>query len=477
MAIITVASVSKCFHLRPDRPRSFQELLVSTFKQRPRRALEQEFWALRDVSFTVEPGETLGIIGPNGSGKSTCLKLLTRIIEPTRGTVKVTGRVSALLELGAGFHPELTGRENIFLYSSVLGLRRQEMARRFEDVVAFAELERFIDIPVKFYSSGMYVRLAFAAAINVNPDVLLVDEVLAVGDQSFQTKCLERIQELRARGVTIVFVSHSLDVVRSLCDRTLWLESGHLREDGLTEAVVAHYLQRVHDKDEAAAMARRDVERAAQSVAGKPQERVDVRSMETARAAGAAPAGASSSAQTDEASQELATGAQPESSTDPLARYRKRWGTREAEIVNVRFLDQDGRERLLLTTGEPMMIAIEYIAHRRIEAPAFGVAFHRNDGLHMHGSNTTLAKFDIPFIEGQGEVRYTTDVLPLLEGTYYLSVAIHNIAENQTYDYQDFGYKFGVRLGPVSQRFGTIYIPARWEHVPGSAEKVREAGE
>jgi lipopolysaccharide transport system ATP-binding protein len=452
MAIIDVANVSKCFHLRPDRPRSFQELVVNTLKRQPRRAPAQEFWALRDVSFAVEPGETLGIIGANGSGKSTCLKLLARIIEPTSGAVKVAGRVSALLELGAGFHPELTGRENVFLYSSVLGLRRQEMSQRFDDIVAFAELERFIDIPVKFYSSGMYVRLAFAAAINVNPDVLLVDEVLAVGDQSFQAKCLERIQELRARGVTIVFVSHSLDVVRNLCDRTLWLESGHLREDGITEAVVAHYLQHVHEKDEAAAMARRDAERAALP------------------AAPSAPASAATRAPAEQpAPMQQGVG------DDPLARYRKRWGTREAEIVNVRFLDREGHERLLLATGEPMTIVIEYLAHRRIDAPVFGVAFHRNDGLHMHGMNTALARFDIPFIEGRGEVRYITDILPLLEGTYYLSVAVHNTAENVAYDYQDFSYKFGVHLGPVSQRFGTIYIPARWEHIPGAAFQAEEA--
>lgn len=472
MAIITVANVSKCFRLRPDRPRSFQELLINSFKRQPRHILEQEFWALRDVSFTVEPGETLGIIGPNGSGKSTCLKLLARIIQPTSGTISVSGRVSALLELGTGFHPELTGRENLSLYGSVLGLKRQEIARRFDEIVTFAELERFIDIPVKFYSSGMYVRLAFAAAINVNPDVLLVDEVLAVGDQSFQAKCFDRIQELQARGVTIVFVSHSLDVVRSLCSRTLWLEDGHLCEDGLTEAVVAHYLQRVHEKEEA--IARHEAERAMQPNKGKSSERSG-EEFRSQQIEGAPLAEEPSSTKEKETSSAPVGGTQAEAAVDPLARYRKRWGTREAEIVNVRFLDKEGRERLLLTTGEPMTIVIEYVAHRHIEAPAFGVAFHRSDGLHIHGTNTALAKFDIPFIEGRGEIRYSTDVLPLLEGTYYLSVAIHDVAETQMYDYQDFYYKFGVRLGPASQRFGTIYIPAHWEHIPSPLGSAQEA--
>jgi len=459
MAIITVANVSKCFHLRPDRPRSFQELLVSTLKRGPRRVPEQEFWALRDVSFTVQPGETLGVIGANGSGKSTCLKLLTRIIEPTAGTVKVSGRVSALLELGAGFHPELTGRENTFLYSAVLGLRRQEMARRFEDVVAFAELERFIDIPVKFYSSGMYVRLAFAVATNVNPDVLLVDEVLAVGDQSFQAKCFERIQELQARGVTIVFVSHSLDVVRTLCGHTLWLENGVLREDGATESVVARYLESVRRKEELAAQLKREAQAKESAKVEAPERASDERAIQAAPSPAGRPASPPSVPE--------ATG-QPEEPSSLLASRRRRWGSREVEIVDVRFLGRDNQEQLILRTGEPMTIVIRYVAHQGVEKPVFGVAFHRHDGLHIHGTNTTLAKFEIPLIEGCGEVRYCVDTLPLLEGTYHLSVAVHNVAETQMYDYQDLMYEFGVRLGPDSQRYGTVYIPARWEHTPGA---------
>jgi len=458
MAIITVADVSKCFHLRPDRPRSFQELLVSTFKRGPRRVPEQEFWALRDVSFTVQPGETLGIIGANGSGKSTCLKLLTRIIEPTAGTVKVLGRVSALLELGAGFHPELTGRENTFLYSAVLGLRRQEMVRRFEDVVAFAELERFIDIPVKFYSSGMYVRLAFAVATNVNPDVLLVDEVLAVGDQSFQAKCFERIQEMQARGVTIVFVSHSLDVVRTLCSHTLWLEEGVLREDGATESVVASYMESVRRREELVAQQRREA-RAKESKVEAPERSGDARAIQAAPSSPDRPAPPSPASE---------AASQPEGPSGPLALHRRRWGSREVEIVDVRFLGQDNREQLILRTGAPMTIVIRYVAHQKVEKPVFGVAFHRHDGLHIHGTNTTLAKYEIPQIEGRGEVRYCVDILPLLEGTYHLSAAVHNVAETQMYDYQDLMYEFGVRLGPDSQRYGTVYIPARWEHTPGA---------
>ncbi len=429
MTAIEVVNASKSFILQPDRPRSFQELVVNGFRRGKRRK-DEVLWALRDVSFSVKPGETLGLIGSNGSGKSTCLKLLTRILEPTTGAVRVQGRVSALLELGAGFHPDLTGRENVFLHGSVIGLGRREMARRYEDIVAFAELERFIDIPVKFYSSGMYVRLAFATAINVNPDVLLVDEVLAVGDQSFQEKCLARIHEMKALGVTIVFVSHSLDAVRSLCDRAIWLDHGEVREDNLSDVVIGRYLQAGREHDEAAAMAEREAERQSQP---EPQ---------------------------------AATEEETPTDDDPMARYRKRWGSREVEIVEVRFYDREGRDRLLLTTGEPMTIAIRYHAHQRIERPMFGLAIHRNDGLHLCGPNNVFAGFDIPYIEGEGEVRYTVDTLPLLEGGYYVTAAIHDAAGEHAYDHQSLYYPFKVQNGQVAERYGAIYMPARWEHQP-----------
>ena len=179
----------------------------------------EEVWVLRDVSFELPPGSSLGIVGQNGAGKSTLLKLGARVIDPTAGSVQVNGRVSALLELGVGFHPELTGRENVFLYGSLVGIPRAVMQQRFDEIVAFSEIERFIDMPVKFYSSGMYLRLAFAVAIHVEADVLLIDEVFAVGDASFQLKCIERIQALQNSGVTTLFVSHSASLVRQMCQQ------------------------------------------------------------------------------------------------------------------------------------------------------------------------------------------------------------------------------------------------------------------
>lgn len=465
MPIIQVSHVSKRFRLQADRARSFQELALNRFRKSAVPVAERQFWALRDVSFAVERGETLGIIGSNGSGKSTCLKLLTRILVPTHGTIDVQGRISALLELGAGFHPELTGRENIYINGAVLGLERREMTRRIDDIIAFAELERFVDVPVKFYSSGMYVRLAFAIAINVNPDTLLVDEVLAVGDQSFQDKCMERILALKNRGVTIVFVSHSLDAVRSLCERTIWLDGGVLKEDGLTDMVVGRYLQHVHDKDEAEALARRELERlarAAQLAAEAPTPSAPQPTEDASDASSSAPAEPAPS----ESPAETAATDAPVPNADPMAPYQRRWGSREAEIVEVSFRDKDGNDRLSLTTGEPMTVVVRYAAHQRIAHPMFGLAIHRADGLQINGPNNIFAQFDIAAIEGTGEVRYTIDNLPLLEGTYYLTAALYDTSGNHAYDHHALLWKFKVYNGAVAERYGTVYIPARWEHCP-----------
>lgn len=236
--------VSKRFAAHRQRPRSFHELFIQGWRLW-RRSSGEVFWALREVSFEVGPGETVGVIGSNGAGKSTVLKLAARVLEPTAGRVEVRGRVAALLELGVGFHPELTGRENVFLNGAFLGLSRREMARRLEAIVAFAELEDFIDVPVKHYSSGMYVRLAFAVAAHLDPEILLVDEVLAVGDAAFQRKCLEHLIALQRSGVTILLVSHDLGAVRWLCHRALWLDHGRLRMEGSPEAVAQAYLAAV----------------------------------------------------------------------------------------------------------------------------------------------------------------------------------------------------------------------------------------
>jgi ABC-2 type transport system ATP-binding protein len=237
---VEAVNVSKKFRLFSERNNSLKATIM-----RRRRVIAEDFWALRDVSFEVHEGETFGLIGENGSGKSTMLKCLTKILRPNLGTVNVKGKVSALLELGAGFHPELSGRENVFLNGAILGLSQRELRNRFDEIVDFAGVGAFIDEPVKNYSSGMYIRLGFSVAINVDPDVLLVDEVLAVGDEAFQRKCNEKFAELRNEGKTIVLVSHGLATVQNLCNRVAWFSHGHLMQIGTPREVIEAYTDTV----------------------------------------------------------------------------------------------------------------------------------------------------------------------------------------------------------------------------------------
>jgi ABC-type polysaccharide/polyol phosphate transport system ATPase subunit len=243
-AVIRFENVSKQFKLLKLPRRSFQEVFVNIFNREMHG--RRHFWALKDVSFEIKAGETVGVLGANGSGKSTILKLISRIIDPTTGVIQVKGRLSALLELGAGFHPDLTGRENIFLNGSILGLNRNAMSRKFDSIVEFAGIGDFIDAPVRSYSSGMQMRLGFSVAIHVEPEIILVDEVLAVGDYSFQLKCLERIRQLQAQGVTILFVSHDFEAVESLCTRAIWLENGVLQQQGEATVILNKMRERYH---------------------------------------------------------------------------------------------------------------------------------------------------------------------------------------------------------------------------------------
>lgn len=247
--IIRVEHISKRYHLgaRQQAYQTLREALAGAWRSplrnfRRDRVSTETLWALEDVTFEVFPGDIIGIIGRNGAGKSTLLKILSRITEPTTGRAELYGRVGSLLEVGTGFHPELTGRENIFLNGAVLGMRRTEIAQKFDEIVAFAEIDKFLDTAVKHYSSGMYMRLAFAVAAHLEPEILLVDEVLAVGDAEFQLKCLGKMGEVASQGRTVIFVSHNLTAVQTLCRSTIWLESGKIREEGPSESVVKKYL-------------------------------------------------------------------------------------------------------------------------------------------------------------------------------------------------------------------------------------------
>lgn len=405
-AAIKLDAVSKKFSLQRERTRSFQDLFLSLPKRRRGGYRGREdFWVLRDVSFDVAPGEAVGLIGANGAGKSTALKLISRIIEPTSGTVQVNGKVGALLELGAGFHPDLTGRENVYLNGSILGLNRREIDRKLDEIVAFAELERFIDVPVKHYSSGMYVRLGFSVAVHTEPEVLLIDEVLAVGDHAFQHKCLDRILDIRRQGVTICFVSHDLESVRRLCSQAIWLEGGRIQATGDVNDTISAYLQ--HEAQE-----------------------------EEARAAGSVSDGGDS---------------------------ERRWGTGEIGIVAVDFLDASGNVRRVFQVGDTWAVRICYRMHRRVEHPAFGLAVYRNDGVHVCGPNTAFAGLQIPSVEGDGEIIYRVDQLPLMEGTYLVSVSAHDKADTMMYDFHDRLYAFAVRQTGSGERYGLVSLNGRWE--------------
>jgi len=245
--VVSIKGVSKRYIIghRPNNSRTLRDVMAGSIKgllSRGENTRQEEFWALRNVDFDVYKGETLGIIGSNGAGKSTILKILSRIIEPTEGEVKIQGRVASLLEVGTGFHPELTGRENVFFNGSVLGMSRDEIVKRFDEIVEFSEIGKFIDTPVKFYSSGMYVRLAFAIAAHLDPDVLIIDEALAVGDVNFQQKCIDKMRDSARSGKTVLFVTHSMNIVEEICDRAVFLKNGKIEMIGDTSKVVSTYL-------------------------------------------------------------------------------------------------------------------------------------------------------------------------------------------------------------------------------------------
>src|SRR6476646_7519033 len=391
----------------------------------------ETFPALTDVTFSVPKGSTVGLIGRNGSGKSTALKLVAGITKPTSGTVKVTGRISALIELGAGFHPEISGRENVFINGLMLGLSKREVEERFDDIVDFAELREFIDAPVKTYSSGMYMRLGFAVAIHVDPDVLLVDEVLAVGDEAFTHKCLDKFAEFRRRGKTILLVTHSLPVVERFCDDAVWLDEGSVRAHGDPKRVVDAYLTAVEKSEEqqfAAATAR---------------------AVETA-------GGASAARMTDEDSGTTETSQQP---ADMFQAVEGRWGSREVEISEVALTGADGRPSFVFRSGDPMTIRLHVHAAQPTDDFVFGIGLFNTAGVCCYGTNTYVEEMTPSHLDGDGEVTFSIDALDLVEGTYKLDVAVHK-RDGAPYDYHRLLHTFRVksRLKDVG-----IYRPKhRW---------------
>jgi ABC-type polysaccharide/polyol phosphate transport system ATPase subunit len=359
--IVEFRGVSKSYPIYPAPSARLKELALLN-----RKSFHRDFWALRDVSFEIQPGETFCIVGENGSGKSTLLQMVAGILHATAGEVAVRGRVAALLELGTGFNPEFSGRDNVYVNAAILGLSRKEIDAKFRLIEEFAEIGEFIDQPVKTYSSGMAVRLAFAVAIHVDPEILLVDEALAVGDIYFRQRCLRKVHELRGRGVTIMFVSHAISEVKSIGDRAMWLDAGRIRDIGNTDLVVSRYMAAMVEKDNAYIT----------TAHRKTYEERDaaVRAPEV---------------------------------VDTIPNIDHRYGDGRAELLGIAVLNADGQRAYLLEPSSSIIVRISVRANEDIMLPIVGFMMRNNMGLDFAGTNTAREDFDLPPMAA-GDV-YTVD--------------------------------------------------------------------
>jgi ABC-type polysaccharide/polyol phosphate transport system ATPase subunit len=372
---IRLEGVSRRFRVHAQPTRTLKELVVGRRRQRP-----TEIWALRDVSLSVEPGAALGLVGRNGSGKTTLLRLLSGIIKPTGGLVAVGGRVGSLLELGAGFHPDFTGRENVYLNGSIHGLGRSAVRERMDEIVAFAGLEDFIDLPVRTYSSGMYMRLGFAIAAHMEADVLLLDEVFAVGDEAFQRKCFGKIFEFKQRGGTIVFVSHDAAAVERLCERAVLLRGGRVEFDGATHDAIVRYHRLL--------AAERD-----------PEE----------REAGL-----------------------------------REWGSGEVRIADVALVGPEGAERRQFLAGEPLSLRLSIVAERPLAPPRLLYELRGESGLLLASGSQHTGELGWPREPGEFRLRFDVDHLPLGDGRVQLRLGLSDPADGRLYHQLDEAVSFVV---------------------------------
>jgi ABC-2 type transport system ATP-binding protein len=386
--VIRAVEVNKRFSLHHDK--SLKERVLH-FGRSP----AETFAALHDVSFELDGGQTLGLIGANGSGKSTLLKIIGGILTPTSGYVERRGTLAALLELGAGFHPDLTGRENVYLNASILGLTNRQTDQYFDAIVDFSGIEQFIDTQVKFYSSGMYVRLAFAVAVHVDPEILLVDEVLAVGDEPFQRKCLERIKAFQGEGRTIILVTHGLDMVRQLCDRVIMLEKGDVIVDGSPIEALRAFRDRY-----------------ATQLEGTPDEQ----------------------------------------------------GTRQLEIIKTIVTDGTGNPKDRFAPGDDLGIELEVVAHEPIGDWVTGVAVFNHLDQLVYGTNTKLQGFDLEPIEGRRRLRFNFGAIPMVEGQYFVTVAIHN--QDESIQYHRLEQMTSFRVFSPSTEHGVLHMNSTFEILP-----------
>lgn len=406
MSKIIVDNLSKEFRLQQDRAHSVKELIT----RRGRDRSKDHFWALRDVSFEIPEGSMFALVGHNGSGKSTLLRCVAGIYRPDGGSVTVDGRISTLLELGAGFHPDLSGRENVYLNATILGMTKKQIDREFDAIVHFAGVEQFIDSPVKVYSSGMYVRLGFSVAVHVQPEILIIDEVIAVGDEAFQRKCFDHLYGLRKQGTTIVVVTHGLGIVETMCDGAAWLDHGVLQMVGPAGQVANAYLQRVNDQE---------ADDRASATQTAPQRATDHGAMDAALG-------------------------------------------EEIRITDVHFTDRHGQVTTAAIAGEEVSVHIGYEALVPVEDPVFGVLVHAENGVHVTGTNTKLDGLRTGTIDGCGEVVMTLRELLLQPGHFELTVGINDKFVQHVYDRHIRAYELVVRRGDEPPAAGFFRLTGEW---------------
>ncbi len=389
--VIIVDNIYKSFKIYYDRGSTFKEKII--FRNRNRHEVHQ---VLKGVSLSIKKGEVVGLIGENGSGKSTLLKLMTRIIYPDKGSIEIKGKVSSLLELGAGFHPDMTGRENIYTNASIFGLTKKEIDDRLERIIEFSELGEFIDNPVRTYSSGMYMRLAFSVAINVDADILLIDEILAVGDASFQAKCFNKMQEIKREGTTIVIVSHDTGSIERLCDRAVWIDEGYKKLDDFPHDVVALYLDKIMNKETVNNKSGND-----------DNEQNDIKSSKI--------------------------------------KDENRTGNQYIEIQSIKmFSIEDGKERYSFRPEDRVKISVEYKRNNNeVLESAVGVGIFRIDGLNCYGTNTYIDNSEKIKVKDKGTIEIIIERIQLLEGDYTLDIAFHD-EYGTPYDYIRKAKKFSI---------------------------------
>jgi ABC-type polysaccharide/polyol phosphate transport system ATPase subunit len=431
---VFVHGVSRSFLLAKERNLTLKETIL-----RRGRTKGEKLWAVRDLNLEIAPGEAVGIIGQNGSGKSTLLKMLAGILRPQEGTIQVGGSIAAMLELGAGFHPDFTGRENVYMNGAIHGLSEKEIDKRLPEIVAFAELPRFIDMPIKTYSSGMQLRLAFAITAHVNPDVLLLDEVLAVGDEAFQRKCLGRIFEYRRRGGTLIFVSHDAGAVERVCNRVVFLEDGQMLADGPPDEVLAMYHRRL---------------------AGGGHEAPQPETVESGPGAAVETAGDVH----DEPESPPPTGEE----TGDI----RSWGTLEVEITAVHLIGPNGPTDRFMS-GEPFSVEMVLRVEGRVETPNFGLSIHTADGALCYGTNTRLDSFAVEAIDGETVVRFRVPALTLHEGAFVVTAAAVSRDEGTVYHWLDRLVDFTVF--PRHSGVGPTDISGVWEMAENTSAQPEHA--